>query len=81
MRRCDVHIDVAKNAAFFCLGIPLQTVSVERRSNRPLLYGDFGRMPVVATTEQAASGGFGRNPAKRKCLKSRFLEQICNSST
>ena len=62
------------------LETPLKHVFVEQRSDKPLLYGHFGRVSVVATTERAASGGFGRNGANRKCLKTRFLGQILNTS-
>jgi hypothetical protein len=80
MWQCSIYIHVTKGAGATRLGTLLKPAFVEQRLNKPLLYGDFGRVAVVATTEQAASGGFGRNRAKRKCLKSRFLGQILNTS-
>ena len=73
MRRNPVH--VAERARATRLGMLLKPAFVEQRPNQPLLYGDFDRVPVVATTERAASGGFGRNRENRKCLISRFLGQ------
>lgn len=66
----SIRIDEIGRARVNRLGTLLKPAFAEQWSNRPLLYGHFGRVPVVATTERAASGGFGRNPAKRKCLKS-----------
>jgi len=76
MWQCSIYIHVTKGAGATRLGTLLKPAFVEQRLNKPLLYGDFGRVAVVATTGRAASGGFGRIGANRKCLKSRFLETV-----
>jgi hypothetical protein len=73
MSRCSIRIDETEEARVTRLGTLLKPAFVEQRLNKPLLYGDFGRVAVVATTGRAASGGFGRNRENSKCLKSRFL--------